>query len=434
MLAALLAAPIPAPSNPLAHWQLAAGYLVFGISYLVFAVGKFPGLKIDRPGMAIIGGVLMVAFGVVSAGDALHFIDFATLVLLFAMMLVVGCLRIAGFFDWITDHLVARLTPGNLLPATILITGVLAAFFVNDIICLVMVPFALTASRRLGLKPLPYLLAVATASNIGSVATITGNPQNMLIGSYSGLSYRTFLGHLGPVALFGLVLDWLVIRWLCGSAQAGRKDNDAASLVRPEREEASQARPAIQLRALRKPAVVIVLVLAGFLGGVPPAMVAAIGAALMLITRTREPRQVYDEVDWGLLVFFVGLFMIVGGAERAGLNYDLSEIAARLNLQNAGILTGITALFSNIVSNVPAVMLLKSLIPAFHHPRTGWLVLAMASTLAGNLTITGSVANLIVVERAREEVHIGFWDYSRVGIPVTLLTLAVGWAWLVWVR
>lgn len=426
MLATLLAAPIPAPSDPLAHWQIAAGYLVFAISYVVFAVGKFPGLKIDRPGMAIIGAVLMVAFGVVGAGAALRFIDFATLVLLFSMMLVVGCLRLAGFFDWITDHIVARLTPGNLLPATIFITGFLAAFFVNDIICLVMVPFALTASRRLGLKPLPYLLAVATAANIGSVATITGNPQNMLIGSYSGLSYRTFLGHLGPVALIGLVLDWVVIRWLCGAAepvQTGRSNSNAAGL----------GRPSIQLRALRKPAIVVVLVLGGFLAGVPPAMAAALGAALMLITRTREPRLVYDEVDWGLLVFFVGLFLIVGGAERAGLNQDLAEIAARLNVQNAGILTGITALFSNIVSNVPAVMLLKSLIPGFHDSRTGWLVLAMASTLAGNLTITGSVANLIVVERSREEAHIGFWDYSRVGIPVTLLTLAVGWAWLVWV-
>ena len=428
-LALLALASLPVPSGPLAHWQIAAGYLVFGISYLVFALGKFPGLKIDRPGMAIIGAVLMVAFGVVSAGQALYFIDFGTLVLLFSMMLVVGCLRLAGFFDWITEHLVARLRPGNLLPATIFITGILAAFFVNDIICLVMVPFALTAARRMGLKPLPYLLAVATASNIGSVATITGNPQNMLIGSYSGLGYRYFLMRLGPVALMGLFLNWAVIRWLCGRAEAAEGGPGQAN----HKEVASLGHP-MHLRALRKPAIVVALVLAGFLGGVPPAMVAAIGAALMLITRTREPRQVYDEVDWGLLVFFVGLFLIVGGAERAGLNQDLSALAARLNLQNVGIFTGITALFSNLVSNVPAVMLLKSVAPSFHDPRTGWAALAMASTLAGNLTITGSVANLIVVERARAEVHIGFWEYSRVGIPVTLLTLAVGWAWLSWVR
>ena len=178
----------------------------------------------------------------------------------------------------------------------------------------------------------------------------------------------------------------------------------------------------------------IILVLGGFMAGLPPAMMAAIGAALMLITRTRDPRLVYDEVDWGLLVFFVGLFLIVGGAENSGLTRHLFEIADRFNLQNVGIFTAATAALSNLVSNVPAVMLLKSLVPAFRDPHTGWLVLAMASTLAGNLTITGSVANLIVVERAHGKVHIGFWDYSRVGIPVTLATLAVGWAWLAWVR
>jgi Na+/H+ antiporter NhaD/arsenite permease-like protein len=269
---------------------------------------------------------------------------------------------------------------------------------------------------------MPYLLAVATASNIGSVATITGNPQNMLIGSYSGIGYLAFLAHLGPVAVIGLVLDWLVIRWLC-----------AADLKPVAAVTAPAEQPHIHLRQLRKPAIVILLVLAGFLSGVPPAMMAAIGAALMLITRTREPRLVYDEVDWGLLVFFVGLFLIVGGAERAGLNRDLFEIAERFNLENAGVLTCVTAILSNIVSNVPAVMLLKSLVPAFHDPRTGWMVLAMASTLAGNLTITGSVANLIVVERSRDEVPISFWDYSRVGVPVTLLTLALGWAWLRWI-
>jgi Na+/H+ antiporter NhaD/arsenite permease-like protein len=418
-----LIAPVFIPAHLLAESQVAAAAIIFAVSYLVFALGKLPGMKIDRPGMAIIGAVLMVAFGIVRADQALRFIDFGTLVLLFSMMLVVGCLRLAGFLDWITGQIVERLKPRHLLPTVIFITGTLSAFFVNDIICLVMVPFALAATRRMRLQPLPYLLAVATASNIGSVATITGNPQNMLIGSFSGLSYRYFLGRLGPVALIGLLLDWLLIRWLFGRER-----------ITEEAEGISAAASHVELRSLRKPAIVVALVLAGFLGGVPPAMMAAIGAALMLVTRTRNPRLVYDEVDWGLLVFFVGLFVIVGGAENAGLINHLFAAADRLNLENAGVFTAITALLSNIVSNVPAVMVLKSLVPSFHDPQTGWLVLAMASTLAGNLTITGSVANLIVVERAHDEVHIGFWDYSRVGIPVTLLTLAVGWAWLTWVR
>ena len=410
-------------ASGLADWQVAAGFAVFSVSYLVFALGKLPGMKIDRPGMAIIGAVLMVAFRIVPAASALRFIDFGTLVLLFSMMLLVGYLHLTGFFEWITEHIVRLLKPRHLLPAVIFLTGVLSAFLVNDIICLVMVPFALAATRRMGLKPLPYLLAVATSANIGSVATITGNPQNMLIGSFSGLSYRYFLGRLGPVALIGLFLDWWIIARLCANHAAPREAEDLAP-----------APPQISTRELRKPAAVIFMVLIGFIAGVPPAMMAAIGAALMLITRTRKPRLVYDEVDWGLLVFFIGLFLIVGGAENCGLTTYLFEIAGRFNLQNAAMFTIVTAVLSNLVSNVPAVMLLKALVPSFRDPHTGWLVLAMASTLAGNLTITGSVANLIVVERAHDEVHIGFWDYSRVGIPVTFATLAVGWAWLAWVR
>jgi len=418
----LLRAAVPALPGHLAEWQIAAAYTVFVASYLVFALGKLPGMKIDRPGGAIIGAVLMVALGVVTAGEALRFVDFSTLVLLFSMMLVVGCLHLAGFFDSIACLAVAKLQPRYLLPAIIFLTGGLSAFFVNDIVYLAMVPLTLLAARRMGLKPLPYLLAVATASNIGSVATITGNPQNMMIGSFSGISYRAFLAHLGPVALVGLALDWLIIRWIFGRAVPETTGQPIGEM------------PQIRARDLRKPAIVIALVLGGFLAGFPPAITAAAGAALMLITRTREPRQVYDEVDWGVLVFFVGLFLIVGGAENAGLTHYLFNIARRLNMQNVGVFTVVTAGLSNIVSNVPGVMLLKPLAAGLNGARNGWLVLAMASTLAGNLTNTGSVANLIVVERSRDEVYIGFWEYSRVGIPVTLSTLALGWAWLTWMR
>src|SRR5713226_3548369 len=189
-------------------------YAVFLGSYIVFALGKFPGMKIDRPGAAIIGAVLMVAFGIVLPEDALRFIDFGTIVLLFSMMLIVACLHFAGFFDWVTHLVVTRLKPHHLLPTVLFLSGFLSAFFVNDIICIVMVPFVLKATRRMGVKPVPYLLAVATASNIGSTATITGNPQNILIGSFSGIGYRDFLWHLGPVAVAGLFLDWLVLWWL----------------------------------------------------------------------------------------------------------------------------------------------------------------------------------------------------------------------------
>ncbi|HKT68546.1 MAG TPA: SLC13 family permease, partial [Terriglobales bacterium] len=300
--------------------------------------------------------------------------------------------------------------------------GILSAFFVNDIICLVMVPLVLAVCRRMNVRPLPYLLAVATASNIGSVATITGNPQNMLIGSFSGI-YRFFIAHMAPIAAIGLFLDWAILHWLYVPHETPH----------PAVAQAIEEKP-LQRARLRKPAVVVALVVAGFFAGVPPAMMAAIGAALLLITRTLEPRKLYQEIDWGLLVFFIGLFVIVGGAQQAGLVQDLLDLARPWNLQNSAVFTAVTAVLGNIVSNVPAVMLLKSLVPGFANPHTAWLILAMASTLSGNLTITGSVANIIVVESARPEVEVGFRDYLRAGVPITLATLLIGWAWLAVIR
>ena len=410
------------PAIPLADVNLVAAYSIFIASYVVFSLGKFPGLKIDRPGAAIIGAVAMVAFRIVPPGQALHFIDFSTLVLLFSMMLIVGNLHLVGFFEWNVELVLRRLKPTYLLPAVVFACGVLSAFFVNDIVCLVMVPFVLALTRRMKLPALPYLLAVATGSNVGSVATITGNPQNMLIGSFSGIRYRDFLLHLGPVAVVGLFLNWTVLHWVFMRGRAEAAPAEPIPL------------PPLDLSRLTKPAVVVTAVIAGFLLGAPPAMMAALGAAALLITRTTEPRKLYDEIDWGLLVFFVGLFLIVGGAENAGIVARLLALARHWNLQRLDVFTLVVVLFSNLVSNVPAVMLLKSLVPGFTDPHTAWLALAMASTLAGNLTITGSVANIIVVESARPDVHVGFWDYFRVGLPITLLTILFGLAWLAVVR
>ena len=368
---------------------IVAAYVIFLASYLVFALGKFPGLKIDRPGAAIIGAVAMVATRVLRPADALRYIDFSTLVLLFSMMLIVGSLHLSGFFEWNAELVLRRLKPSYLLPAVIFTSGLLSAFFVNDIVCLIMVPFVLTIAQRMKLAPLPYLLAVATASNIGSVATITGNPQNILIGSFSGISYRDFLVHLGPVAVVGLLLDWLILHLFFF--------RNANSVI-PAIERIPL--PVLDLSQLSKPVIVATAVVIGFFFGVPPAMMAALGAAALLISRTRDPQELYKEVDWGLLVFFVGLFLIVGGAENAGIVNNLLRLARHWNLQRMSVFTGVVCVLSNLVSNVPAAMLLKSLIPGFPRAHTAWLVLAMASTLAGNLTITGSVANIIVVEES----------------------------------
>ena len=406
------------PSAALSDATIIAAYVIFSASYLVFALGKFPGLKIDRPAAAIVGAVAMVAFRIVPARGALRVIDFPTIVLLFSMMLIVGSLHLCGFFEWTVEAVLAHLHPRSLLPAVIFTSGILSAFLVNDIVCLVMVPFVLNLTRRMQLPRLPFLLAVATASNIGSVATITGNPQNMLIGSYSHIHYRDFLVHLGPVALAGLFFDWFMLYRIFRkelALPAIRKQFDL---------------PPVALAGLWKPTLVMAAVVIGFLVGAPPALASALGAAALLISRTTDSHRLYGEVDWGLLVFFIGLFLIVGGAEHAGI-VDQFLLAGRyVNLHNSAVFTLATTALSNLVSNVPAVMLLKSFVPGFSNPHTAWFLLAMSSTLAGNLTITGSVANIIVVETARPEMHIGFRQYFRAGLPVTAGTLLIGWAWL----
>ncbi len=408
-------------SHTLSHWHIAVAWAIFLASYLVFAIGKLPGTKIDRPAMAVIGAVLMFVFGIVGPKEAIASIDFATLVLLFSMMLIVASLHLAGFFEWITQLAIEHLGARRLLPGVIFVSGILSAFLVNDIVCLVMAPLILGLCKRMRLRPLPFLLALATASNIGSTATITGNPQNILIGSISGIPYRDFLAHLGPVALIGLFIDWAVLHWI-----HLRNGNEA--LLEPAAEETSEERTLEMHPAW--PVTISIGVLIGFLAGFPPALVAAAGGALVLVQRHRSPKAIYGDIDWSLLMLFLGLFLVIGGAEQAGITKELLGAAERLNLRNAAIFTTVVTLLSNIVSNVPAVMLLKGLLPQFPNPHHTWLLLAMSSTLAGNLTITGSVANIIVVEKARGEAHIGFLEYMKIGVPVTALTLAVGLLWL----
>jgi Na+/H+ antiporter NhaD/arsenite permease-like protein len=302
-----------------------------------------------------------------------------------------------------------------------LASGVLSALFVNDEICLVLAPVVLAVVRQLRLPPVPYLLALATAANVGSVATLTGNPQNMLIGSFSGISYRAFLAREAPVAVIGLACVVLVL-WLV------------------YRRELPATLPSVNLAAhfpvhaaiMTKTVVAVCVMLVAFFAGVPIALVAVGGAAVCLLTRRVKPEKVYREIDWHLLVLFTGLFVVIGGVEAARLTDSLFAVAGRFALYRPAVLTLTTAVLSNVVSNVPAVLLFKTVVPGFGEPARAWLILAMASTLAGNLTIVGSVANLIVVEAAREErIAIGFWEYARAGVPITLLTLVIGWAILV---
>ncbi len=410
----------------LTHAQVVIAWIVFLVSYFVFAAGHLPGTKVDRPSIAVIGAVLMVLFRVSSGADALKSVDFTTVVLLFAMMVIVAALHLAGFFDWTAHHVIERLTPTQLLPGVIFTTGILSAFLVNDVVCLFMTPLVLRICRRMGREPLPYLLGLAMASNIGSTATITGNPQNILIGSVSRISYLHFLSRLGPVAAIGLFIAWAILHLTFRDALR----RVAVGVTSPQREAVHA--PAQQGPYLWFPVAVTIAVLAGFLAGVSPAVIAAAGAALVLLATTHPPRKIFAEVDWSLLILFAGLFVIIGAAEQAGISRHFLAAAERLNLHNVVIFTAAVTILSNIVSNVPAVMLFRNFVEHLPDAHNVWLILAMASTLAGNLTITGSIANMIVVEKARPDVHISFAQYLRIGVPVTFATLIVGLAWIMW--
>jgi Na+/H+ antiporter NhaD/arsenite permease-like protein len=402
--------------------EIAAG-VIFAATYVVVAVGSVPGLRLDRAGAALVGASLMVASGVLTLHDAYQAIDFDTITLLLAMMIVVAHLRLSGVFQCATGWIVTRARhPLTLLAGVTLVSGLCSAFLLNDAICLALTPLVLDLTRRLRRNPLPYLLAVAMASNVGSAATLTGNPQNMMIGSLSQIPYGVFAAALMPIAAVGLVLTAGLI------ALRFRAEFGAHNVLHAEPERLPGSRP----RGLTAVLVTSGMVLACFLG-VPPATAAITGGALLLLTERIPPDRVYREIDGRLLVMFAGLFVVVAGFEKTVLSPSLIAAVSRLRLDNVVILSGVTALLSNIVSNVPAVLVFKPFIASLQDPQRAWLTVAMASTLAGNATILGSVANLIVVHGAEaEHVKINFWTYCAIGAPLALLTIAVGALWLAW--
>ena len=398
--------------------MVAAALLVF--AYVALSVGRVPGLRSDRLAACLVAAVLAVALHVISLAEAQASIDAPTIGLLFGMMLLSASLEVSGAIalagDWITRR--AR-GPTTLLVVIALASAVLSALFINDVVCIAMTPLVLHVTERLERNPKPYLLALATASNIGSSATITGNPQNILIGSLSHVSYARFVATLAPVALIALVVDLAVIRLVFrGEFRA------PLPAMRPVR------RPRVYRRWVWKSSIVISLVVVAFVLGVPPVMAALLGASAMLVTRAVNPKRLYVRVDWTLLALFVALFVVVAGAERAGLASAALRVLRPLRPESVVGMTAIAAVLSNLVSNVPAVMVLKSVVPALPHVEKSWLTLAMASTLGGNLTLPGSIASIIVVERAKGTVRISWWDFCKVGVPSALVSLAVGCAWL----
>jgi Na+/H+ antiporter NhaD/arsenite permease-like protein len=385
------------------------------------AVGELPGLYLDRAGAALLGASLMVATGLLSLDDAYRAIDVDTIALLLGMMIVVANLRLSGFFRLVNNWAVTHAGhPLVLLAAVTLVSGFFSAFLVNDAICLALTPLVLDFVTRLRRNPVPYLLAVAMASNVGSTATITGNPQNIMIGSFAQMPYATFASALWPVAAAGLVLVITLIAIFFPTEFWTRER------IRGDAQTARVHQP-----LLVKSLLVVLVMVAAYFAGQAPAKVALIAGSILLITRRVKSEKVYRQLDWPLLLMFMGLFIVVAGFEKAVLTPEIMSAVGNFHLDRPAVLSLITAALSNLVSNVPAVLVLKPFAANMPDPQRVWLTIAMSSTLAGNLTIVGSVANLIVVQVARAHgVTIGLWQYTKIGVPLTVLTIFFGVVWL----
>ena len=390
--------------------------VVFAVVYAGMVGGGLPFLQLDRTGIALLGAIALVAFEVVSPEAAAESVHLPTMVLLFSFMVISAHLQTSGFYGWVTGWIAELpLRPPVLLAALMAAAAALSAIFSNDIICLAMAPILADAAARRGLAPIPFLLGLACAANVGSAATLIGNPQNMLIGSALKLPFGGyFLQAIGPVVV-SLAVTWAVVAWQA----RGRWSAPPGSAPAPAEH------PRVNPWQTSKGLALTLLLLAVFLDGRWPREVAALTAAgLLLLSRKLHSQVKLGLVDWELLVLFFGLFVVNHAFEAtgiparfvsdlAGAGFDISR-PAPLFLTIFGL--------SNVVSNVPAVMLL---LPWANHPSAGPL-LALVSTFAGNLLVVGSVANIIVVDAAAARgIRIGWRTHARVGVPVTLATLAV---------
>jgi Na+/H+ antiporter NhaD/arsenite permease-like protein len=393
---------------------------IFGI-----AIGHYPKLRMNRATISLVGATALIASGAISLEKACSSLDLNTIILLFSVMVINVNLGLSGFFRLVCSAVVRwAKTPGQLLAIIIILSGILSALFLNDTVVIMFTPLVLDITLNLKRNPLPYLIGLVTAANIGSTCTITGNPQNMIIGMASHISFVTFTLHLLPVSAGGLFVSWLII------VIVYRKEFSKEKLEVNQNFKLRIYRP-----LLYKSLVAGGLMLVAFIWGAPIPLAALSSASILLITRRLKPERVFREVDWSLLVFFSGLFIVTGSIETTGLSEKL--FSAVKPLAEGGIIsfTAVSVVLSNLVSNVPAVLLFRPVVPHFPDPQKIWLTLAMATTLAGNLTLLGSVANLIVAESARKRgVEISFTEYLKSGIPITVMTLIIGVIWLNYIR
>ena len=391
--------------------------LIFCLTYILIAARRFRLLPIGRPAGALLGAAAMVAAGVLTPREAYASVDLPTLGLLFGMMVICGYLQLARFFPALARWILRRAKgPETLLGAVVWVSGGASALLVNDTVCLMFTPIVLALSAAIGAEPLPFLIALATSANIGSVATLTGNPQNMLIGVASGIPYREYLLVMAPLAALLLAANHaLLLGFYRSTLKAARppKRRRVAGLIH---------RPLI-VKSLAALGAVVIL----WLAGADLSFTAVAGAAALIALGRRDPRRVFEKLDWSLLLFFSSLFVLVSGVEKAGALGVLQGFFP--SGEGAASVAGFTALSiaaSNLFSNVPFVLVACKWVATLPSPRFHWYLLALTSTLAGNLTLVGSMANLIVASLARGVRPIGFREYLRFGAATTAVTTILG--------
>ncbi len=399
--------------------------VVFLLVYAGMILGGLRVLQLDRTGVALLGAIALIGMEAVTPDDAARSVHLPTIILLFSFMVISAQLRLGGFYPWVTLKLAELpVSPPVLLGGLIGVSGALSAVFSNDIVCLSMAPVLALACSRRALNPVPFLLGLACAANVGSAATIIGNPQNMLIGSALHLPFGPYAAEAAVPVVLGLAATWMVIvvqsrgRWTTTAPANGQ-----AAVVRDE-----DATPLNRWQSAKGLILAAVLLVLFLFTSLPREVVALAGAGLLLMSRRLHSSTMLGLVDWQLLVLFVGLFVVNHALQATGLTAEAVTwlSSTGIHLDRPGPLFLVTLLLSNTVSNVPAVMLL---LPVATHPMAGPL-LALVSTLAGNLLIVGSIANIIVVDAAaRCGVVIDWRTHARIGVPVTIVTLAIVAAW-----
>ena len=395
--------------------------IVIALSLIGIAFGSYPNFKMNRATIALVGATILIIINELSLEQAAKLVDINTIMLLFAMMVLNINLRLSGFFNIIANRIITiAKTPQQLLALIIFSSGFLSSLFLNDTIVIMFTPLLIEVVIKLKRNPIPYLIALAASANVGSVATIVGNPQNMIIGIFSGLSFLQFVSRLFPVALVGLIIIWIIIVLIYRNEFRERTTLESENF-----------KPRIFKPLLIKSSIVLVIMLIAFLSGLPIALSALGASALLLITRRIKPERVFIELDWSLLVFFSGLFIITDLLNQILIAPNYSGKLQLFSGNSLFDLSIISLALSNLISNVPAVLVLSPMIMPLQNNEIYWLALAMSSTFAGNLTLLGSVANLIVAESAkRHGVAISFTEYFKSGILITILTFLCGIIWL----